>query len=98
MNRERMMKVLRAPRITEKTARIGDTNRQYVFEVVCDAQKPEIKEAVEALFGVEVSAVRTTNMKGKSKRFGRMMGRRNDWKKAYVTLREGHEIDFMGVE
>jgi large subunit ribosomal protein L23 len=98
MNQERLMKVLRVPHVSEKSAMIGEANRQYVFQVLPDAHKPEIKAAVEQLFGVKVSAVQVVNLKGKSKRFGRMEGRRKNWKKAYVTLEEGHELDFMGVE
>jgi large subunit ribosomal protein L23 len=98
MNSERLMKVLLAPHISEKTARVGDTANQYVFKVLRDASKPEIKKAVETLFNVKVTAVQVTNVKGKVKRFQQTEGRRSDWKKAYVTLAEGGEIDFVGAE
>lgn len=98
MNQERIMKVLLGPHVTEKAAIVGESSNQYVFQVATDATKPEIKQAVEMLFEVEVDAVRVTNMKGKIKRFGQQMGRRKDWKKAYVRVKEGQTIDFMGGE
>ncbi|MEQ8900354.1 MAG: 50S ribosomal protein L23 [Roseovarius sp.] len=84
--------VIRKPVITEK-ATMASENGAVVFEVAIDANKPQIKEAVEALFGVKVKAVNTTITKGKQKRFRGQMGRRNDVKKAYVTLVEGNTID-----
>ncbi|GAB4359970.1 MAG: 50S ribosomal protein L23 [Gammaproteobacteria bacterium] len=96
MNNERIMKVLLSPIITEKSAGLADAHRQFVFRVTTDATKPEIKAAVEKLFEVEVAKVQVANMKGKKKRFGAIHGRRVDWKKAYVTLKPGHDIDFMG--
>lgn len=98
MNQERIMKVLLGPHVTEKAAIAGEASNQYVFQVAKDATKPEIKQAVEMLFEVEVDAVRVSNMKGKIKRFGQQMGRRKDWKKAYVRVKEGQTIDFMGGE
>lgn len=98
MNQERLMKVLLAPHVSEKTTRVGDSSNQYVFKVVTDATKPEIRKAVETLFKVEVIGVQLANMTGKRKRFQNTEGRRSDWKKAYVTLAEGNEIDFMGAE
>lgn len=98
MNQERLMKVLLSPHVSEKSAIAADQNNQYVFKVTRDASKPEIKAAVELLFKVEVDGVTVTNVKGKTKRFGQMQGRRSDWKKAYVTLKSGQEIDFMGAE
>ncbi len=98
MNSERLLKVLLAPHVSEKSARVGDAANQYVFKVVKDASKPEIKKAVESLFNVKVTAVQVTNVKGKVKRFQHTEGKRSDWKKAYVTLAEGSEIDFMGAE
>lgn len=95
MSQERLMKVLLAPLVSEKTARLADGNRQFVFRVLTDATKPEIRQAVELMFEVKVANVQVTNMKGKTKRFGQMNGRRANWKKAYVTLQEGHDIDFM---
>lgn len=98
MNQERLMKVVLAPHVTEKTAGVADASRQFAFRVMPDATKKEIAQAVAMLFEVEVDAVQTSNVKGKSKRFGRFEGRRSDWKKAYVTLKEGHDIDFLGAE
>ena len=96
MNEERLMKVLVAPLISEKSSIAAEQDNQVVFKVTTDATKPEIKAAVEMLFDVKVNAVRVANMKGKSKRFGQKLGRRNDWKKAYISLQEGQEIDFLG--
>jgi len=96
MSDERLLKVLLSPIITEKSAGLADANRQFTFKVLPDASKPEIKAAVEKMFEVEVSNVQVTNMKGKQKRFGAIHGRRSVWKKAYVTLKPGHDIDFMG--
>ena len=96
MNEERLMKVLVAPLISEKSSVAAEQNNQVVFKVTTDATKPEIKAAVEMLFDVKVDQVRVANMKGKTKRFGQKMGRRNDWKKAYIALQEGQEIDLLG--
>jgi large subunit ribosomal protein L23 len=98
MNQERLMKVLVAPLISEKSARLADANNQVGFRVLPDASKPEIRAAVEKLFNVTVTNVQVSNMKGKVKRFGQITGRRSDWKKAYVTLAEGQDIDFMGAK
>jgi len=98
MNQERLMKVLLAPHISEKTARAADADKQFAFRVISDATKPEIKQAVELMFDVKVDAVQVSNVKGKEKRFGRTIGRRSDWKKAYVKLQPGHDIDFMGAQ
>ncbi len=98
MNQERIMKVILAPHVTEKAANVGESSNQYVFKVVPDATKPEIKQAVEALFEVKVDAVRVLNSKGKTKRSGARLGRRKDWKKAYVRVKAGQEIDFIGGE
>ena len=92
------MKILLSPHISEKRSVAADASHQVVFKVVKDATKPEIKGAVEMLFNVEVDKVRVMNNKGKEKRHGYQFGRRSDWKKAYVTLKEGHDIDFMGAE
>jgi large subunit ribosomal protein L23 len=97
MNQERIFKVLRAPHISEKAAIVGDAANQHVFRVATDAKKDEIKQAVEQLFNVKVSKVRTVNVKGKTKRQGIRLGKRNDWKKAYVSLEQGHEIDLAAV-
>ncbi len=96
MNQERLMKVLLSPHISEKSSIVADQNNQIVLKVANDASKPEIKQAVELLFDVKVDRVQVSNVKGKTKRFGAKMGRRSDWKKAYITLQEGQQIDFLG--
>jgi large subunit ribosomal protein L23 len=98
MNNERLSRILIAPVVSEKSTRVGDQSRQMVFRVLPDARKPEIRKAVEKMFDVTVAGVRVLNVKGKVKRFGRTVGRRSDWKKAYVTLAEGSDIDFTGAE
>ena len=97
MNEERMYQILEMPHISEKSALLGDSANQAVFKVSPDASKAEIKEAVEQLFSVKVADVRTANMKGKSKRMGMRHGKRSDWKKAYVSLEQGHEIDLASI-
>lgn len=91
---ERLMTVLLAPVISEKGTFIADKHEQVVFRVQPDATKPEIKAAVELMFKVEVDSVQVANVKGKEKRFGRFIGRRRNWKKAYVSLKAGQEINF----
>jgi large subunit ribosomal protein L23 len=98
MSQERLMKVLVAPLMSEKTARLADRNRQFAFKVAANATKPEIRQAVEMLFNVKVTGVQVANMPGKTKRFGQTFGKRSDWKKAFVTLAEGNDINFMGAE
>ncbi len=98
MNQERIMKVLVAPIVSEKSTRLADENRQFAFKVVPDASKPEVRKAVELMFDVKVKGVQMANVRGKAKRFGQKMGKRSDWKKAYVTLAEGHDINFMGAD
>jgi large subunit ribosomal protein L23 len=98
MNQERLMKVLVGAHITEKSTLAADAARQFVFKVLPNATKPEVKRAVEKLFEVEVERVQMVNVKGKSKRFGRTLGKRSDFKKAYVRLKPGHDINFAGVE
>lgn len=95
---ERLMQVLLAPQISEKSTMVGERDNQVVFRVTRDATKPEIKAAVELLFKVEVRAVQVANVKGKMKRVGRFTGRRNHWKKAYVSIKAGQEITFAGGE
>jgi len=97
-SQERLMKVLLVPQISEKATLVGDNNNQVIFRVVTDATKPEIKAAVELMFKVSVNSVQVTCVKGKVKRMGRFEGRRNDWKKAYVCLAEGQEINFAASE
>ena len=96
MNKERLMNILLSPVVSEKSAMASDNANQFAFKVVVDASKPEIAKAVELMFDVKVEQVRTVNVKGKQKRFGAVMGRRNSWKKAYVRLEQGHDIDFAG--
>ena len=97
MNAERLMQVILAPVVTEKSTLVAEKNNQVAFRVVADATKPEIKAAVELLFKVEVDSVQVANRKGKEKRFGRFMGRRRNERKAYVSLKAGQEIDFTEV-
>ena len=93
MNNSRLISILRAPVISEKANNCIEKLNTVVFKVLPDATKPEIKKAVQDLFGVEVSAVRTLNVKGKARRSIHGIGRRSNWKKAYVTLKEGQSID-----
>lgn len=97
MKQARLLQILLAPHSSEKANRVAERNRQFVFRVASDAQKPEIKEAVEWLFKVKVQHVQVVNVKGKRKQFGRVRGKRSDWKKAYVRLQAGFDINF-GVE
>jgi large subunit ribosomal protein L23 len=95
MNQERLMQVLLAPQISEKATFVADKHEQVVFRVASDATKPEIKAAVELLFKVEVEGVQVANVKGKVKRFKGATGRRKGWKKAFVSLKPGQEINFV---
>ena len=95
MNQERLLQVLLAPQVSEKATDVADKNNQVIFKVAADATKPEIKAAVELLFKVDVESVQIANVKGKQKRFGRNMGSRKNWKKAYVSLKPGQEINFV---
>jgi large subunit ribosomal protein L23 len=97
-SQERLMKILLAPQISEKATYVADKNEQVIFRVSPDATKPEIKAAVEMMFKVNVNSVQVSCVKGKIKRMGRIMGRRNDWKKAYVCLAPGQEINFAASE
>ena len=98
MNKNRLYTVLRAPRVTEKTARLSADSNQYVFEVSSDAGKDDVRKAVEHLFEVNVESVQIVNVKGKAKAFRFRNGRRSDWKKAYVRIQEGQVIDVLGGE
>lgn len=99
MNRaELLFDVIRAPHVSEKSTRVADKHRQIVFEVRVDATKPLIKQAVEKMFNVQVERVTVLNAKGKRKQSGRIAGKRSDWKKAYVRLKPGQDIDFMGLK
>ena len=97
-NADQLMQVLLAPVVSEKSTRVADKNRQYVFRVADAATKPEIRAAVELMFKTKVDSVTVSRVKGKKKRFGRSMGRRNNWKKAYVRLAAGQEINFAVTE
>ncbi len=97
-HQERLMTVLQGPLLTEKAAVSAEMHNQVVFKVRTDATKAEIRQAVELLFDVKVDGVQVVNYHGKNKRFGMTRGRRNDWKKAYVRLAEGSQIDFLGAE
>lgn len=98
ISQERLYQVILAPQITEKATRVADKHQQIAFKVRTDATKPEVKAAVELLFKVEVDGVSVVNVKGKVKRAGRTLGRRQDWKKAYVSLKPGQEINFAAGE
>lgn len=103
LNQERLMKVLLAPVVSEKSTFVGEKANQYVFRVLDDATKPEIKAAVELLFStkekkVQVTGVQVANVRGKHKRTGRFAGRRRNWKKAYVSLAAGQDITFQATE
>ena len=98
MNKNRLCQVLLAPRVTEKSTRVGEDSNQYIFQVVNDATKSEVKGAVEMLFDVSVESVRIVNVKGKNKAFRMRPGKRSNWKKAYVRVQEGQVIDFLGGE
>jgi large subunit ribosomal protein L23 len=100
---QRLMQVLLAPIVSEKSTFVGEKSNQYVFRVADSATKPEIKAAVELMFSkkeskIEVTGVSVVNDKGKHKRFGRFLGRRINWKKAYVTLKQGQDINFQAAE
>ena len=98
MNENRMYQVLLSPHISEKSAMAAEMAGRHTFKVAQDASKLEIKRAVEKLFSVKVESVQVLNVKGKTKRFGAVMGRQNDWKKAVVKLREGDDLNFVGLE
>jgi large subunit ribosomal protein L23 len=98
MSKNRLYQVLLSPRVTEKTTQVSEDSNQYVFHVVRDANKSEVKGAVEMLFDVNVEAVRIVNVKGKNKSFRMRPGKRSDWKKAYVRVQEGQVIDILGSE
>jgi large subunit ribosomal protein L23 len=97
-NAAQLMTVVLAPVVSEKSTFVADRNRQYVFRVADAATKPEIKAAIELMFKTKVDAVSVLNVKGKKRRFGRIEGRRRSWKKAYVRLAEGQEINFAATE
>ena len=98
VSQEYLFQVVLAPHISEKSTRAADKHRQFVFTVRGDATKPVIKQAVEKMFNVQVGSVQVVNVRGKMKRAGKTPGRRQDWKKAYVRLKPGFDIDFVGVK
>lgn len=98
VSEEKLFQVIISPHVSEKSTRLADKDRQMVFEVRRDASKPVIKQAVEKMFNVQVESVTLTNVKGKRKQTGRMSGRRQDWKKAYVRLKPGQDINFVGQQ
>ena len=98
MKQERLMKVLLGPLVSEKSANAADGSNQVVFKVVSDATKPEIKKAVKLMFEVDVESVQTSNVVGKTKRSQGKLGKRKDWKKAYVRVKAGQDITFAGAE
>lgn len=97
-NIDQLMSVVLAPVVSEKSTFVAERNRQYVFRVADGATKPEIKAAVELMFKTKVDSVTVSNVKGKERRFGRTIGRKRNWKKAYVRLAEGQEINFAATE
>ena len=96
MDEGRLMQVLVAPIVSEKATQVADKTNAVTFKVLQDATKPEIKAAVELMFNVQVKGVSVANIKGKTKRFGRSVGRRDNIRKAYVTLQPGQELNFSG--
>lgn len=96
MNQERLMQIILAPHVTEKTAMSAELTNDHGFKVLKDATKSEVKAAVELMFSVKVESVNLLNVKGKVKRFRSKEGKRSDWKKAYVSLAEGSEINYEG--
>ncbi len=98
MNEARLMQVLLRPHVSEKATRLAEKNNQVIFRVASDATKSEVAKAVELMFDVKVKAVQVANVKGKTRKFRQIAGRRSDWKKAYVSLAEGHDIDFLGAQ
>lgn len=98
MNIERLLTVIREPLTSEKSTVLADKLKQFTFKVLPSANKYEIKLAVEYLFNVKVERVSVMNVKGKTKRFKQRIGTRSNWKKAYVTLQEGHDIDFTAAQ
>lgn len=94
MNQAQLIDLLDAPIISEKSSIAAEKENRFVFKIRTYATKPQVKQAVEALFNVEVASVHLLNVKGKQKRFGKTLGKRSDWKKAYVKLKPGHDINF----
>ncbi|MEI7994105.1 MAG: 50S ribosomal protein L23 [Methylococcaceae bacterium] len=97
INKYQLAGVLEAPIISEKSTNSAEKNRQFVFKVQKQASKKQVKNAVEIMFAVEVDSVQVLNVKGKQKKVGRSVGQRSDWKKAYVKLKPGHDIEFSAA-
>ncbi len=97
-HQERLMQVILGPHVSEKSTALADKHNQIVFKVRLNATKKEVRQAIESLFEVKVERVSIVRVAGKAKRFGTMMGRRSAWKKAYVRLAPGNELDFVGAE
>jgi large subunit ribosomal protein L23 len=98
MIQDKLFKILMSPHVSDKAYMVADKHSQIVFKVVKSANKFQIKKAVESLFDVEVACVRTLNVPGKKRRSGKIEGKTKEWKKAYVKLKEGHDINFVGSE
>ena len=98
MNKEKIMKTILSPHVSEKGTIIADKYRQFIFKIAPDATKDDVKKAVELLFKVKVEGVRVVNVKGKKKMYKQRVGQRKNWKKAYITLQEGEDIVFAGAE
>jgi len=98
MKQERLLKVILNPHVSDKAYSLSDSDTTIVFKVATFANKYDVKDAVEALFDVKVNSVNLLNVKGKARRFGRVEGRTKNWKKAYVKLAKGHDINFVGAE
>jgi large subunit ribosomal protein L23 len=97
-NQERLMQIILGPHVSEKSTAAADGASQVVLRVRRDATKPEIKRAVKLMFEVDVADVSVVNVRGKAKRFGQRTGRQSAWKKAYVRLAAGQDLDFIGAE
>ncbi len=95
MKQQELTKIIIAPVVSEKSTFLSEQQRKFVFRVKKSATKKTIKQAVELMFSVQVESIHVLNVKGKTKRYGRFIGSRSDWKKAYVKLKEGHDIDLV---
>lgn len=97
-NQEKLLQIILKPHLSEKTALGSDKHRQFAFKVASTANKQDVKQATEMLFNVKVNTVRVCNVRGKVRRFKQLLGQRKGWKKAYVSLQEGYDIDFTGIK
>lgn len=98
MKQERLLNVILAPHISEKTSRATEKRNEYVFRVIKDATKPEVKDAVEQLFNTKVDSVRMVNVRPKTRQFKQVQGKKKGWRKAYVTLQKDQKLDIMGAQ